>query len=183
MAENSTIARPYAQAAFDIAKGDIAQGKSELSEWSDMIELAAMVASDSNMAEAIDSPHIKDQDVVTLFLDVCGDKLTVEGKNFIRVLAENKRLNILNDIAVAYEQLRADAEGTLDAEVISAFPLSDEQQANIVAGLKKRLGREITLTTRVDETLIGGAVIRAGDMVIDGTVTRHLDDLTHTLLR
>ena len=178
MAENSTIARPYAQAAFDLAKA-----KSDLSAWSDMLELASMVASDSNMAKAIDSPHVKDEDVVTLFLDVCGDKLNTEGKNFIRVLSENKRLNILNDIAIAYEQFRADAEGTLDAEVISAFPLSDEQQQNIVAGLKKRLGRDISLTTRVDDTLIGGAIIRAGDMVIDGTVTRHLDDLTHSLMR
>ncbi len=178
MAENSTIARPYAQAAFDIAKD-----KSNLSSWSDMLEIAAMVASDSNMAKAIDSPHIKDEDVVSLFLDVCGDKLNTEGQNFIRVLAENKRLNILSDIAVAYEQFRADAEGTLDAEVISAFPLSDAQQQNIVAGLKKRLGRDISLTSRVDETLIGGAIIRAGDMVIDGSVTRHLDDLTHALMR
>lgn len=178
MAENSTIARPYAQAAFDIA-----QGKSELSAWSDMLELAAMVASDNAMAEAIDSPHIKDEDVVSLFIEVCGDKLNAEGKNFIRVLTENKRLKVLSDIATAFEQLRADAEGTLDAEVISAFPLSDAEQQNIVAGLKKRLGRDITLTTRVDDSLIGGAIIRAGDMVIDGSVTRHLDDLTHSLMR
>lgn len=178
MAENSTIARPYAQAAFDIAND-----KSDLSTWSEMLTLAAMVAADSNMAEVIDSPHVKNKDVVTLFLDVCGDKLSAQGQNFIRVLAENKRLNILTDIALAYEQFRADAEGTLDAEVISAFPLSDAQQQNIVASLKKRLGRDISLATRVDETLIGGAIIRAGDLVIDGTVTRHLDDLTHSLMR
>lgn len=178
MAENSTIARPYAQAAFDLA-----QGSSALAEWSDMLELAAMVASDANMAEAIASPHVKDEDVVSLFLEVCGDKLNKQGQNFIRVLSENKRLNILNDIVIAYEQFRADAEGTLDAEVISAFPLSDAQTQNIVAGLKKRLGRDISLTTRVDDTLIGGAIIRAGDMVIDGSVTRHLDDLTHSLMR
>ncbi len=178
MAENSTIARPYAQAAFDLA-----QAKSELTSWSDMLALAAMVASDNNMAEAIDSPHVKDEDVVTLFLDVCGNKLSTEGQNFIRILAENKRLNILSDIVAVYEQYRADAEGILDAEIISAFPLSDSQQKNIVASLKKRLGRDISLTTRVDETLIGGAIIRAGDMVIDGTVTRHLDDLTHSLMR
>jgi len=178
MAENSTIARPYAQAAFDLA-----QGASALQAWSDMLALAAMVASDSNMAEAIDSPHVKDEDVVTLFIDVCGDKLSAEGQNFIRVLAENKRLNILSDIVGVYEQYRADAEGTVDAEVISAFELTDAQQKNIIASLKKRLGRDISLTTRVDETLIGGAIIRAGDMVIDGTVTRHLDDLTHSLMR
>lgn len=178
MAENSTIARPYAQAAFDLA-----QGASALQAWSDMLALAAMVASDNNMAEAIDSPHVKDEDVVTLFLDVCGDKLSAEGQNFIRVLAENKRLNILSDIASVYEQYRADAEGTVDAEVISAFELTDAQQQNLIASLKKRLGRDISLTTRVDDTLIGGAIIRAGDMVIDGTVTRHLDDLTHSLMR
>lgn len=178
MAENSTIARPYAQAAFDIA-----QGASSLPAWSDMIALAAMVAADTRMAEAIDSPHVKDEDVVTLFLEVCGDKLNAEGQNFIRVLAENKRLDILADIAITFEQLRADAEGTMDAEVISAFPLSDAQQQNIIASLKKRLGRDISLTTRVDDTLIGGAIIRAGDMVIDGTVSRHLDDLTHSLMR
>jgi len=178
MAENSTIARPYAQAAFDIAKAN-----NDLSNWSDMLAAAAMVASDTNMAEAIDSPHVNDNDVVTLFLDVCGDKLNNEGKNFVRVLSENKRLNILSEIGNAFEQFRADAEGTLDAEVITAFPLSDTQQQNIVAGLKKRLGRDISLTTRVDDTLIGGAIIRAGDMVIDGTVTRRLEDLTHSLMR
>jgi len=183
MAENSTIARPYAQAAFDIANGDIANAKKELAVWSDMIALAAMIAADNRMAGAIDSPHIKNEDLVALFLDVAGDKFNAEGKNFIRVLAENKRLGILSDIAMAYEQLRADAEGTMDAEVISAFPLSDAQQQNIVASLKKRLGRDISLTTRVDETLIGGAIIRAGDMVIDGTVTRHLEDLSHSLMR
>ena len=178
MAENSTIARPYAQAAFDVAKSSKA-----LDKWSEMLAVAAMIASDSNMADAIESPHISEQDVVTLFLDICGDKLNEQGQNFIRVLAENKRLGILPDIAALYEQYRADAEGTLDAEVISAFPLSDAQQQNLIASLKKRLGRDISLTTRVDETLIGGAIIRAGDMVIDGTVTRHLDDLTHALMR
>ena len=178
MAENSTIARPYAQAAFDIA-----QAKNEFAFWSDMLELAATVSSDNNMAEAIASPHIKDEDLVGLFLDVCGVKLNEDGKNFIRVLAENKRLNILSDIANVYEQYRADAEGTVDAEIVSAFELSDAQQQNLVASLKKRLGREISLTTRVDDSLIGGAIIRAGDMVIDGTVTRHLDDLTHSLMR
>ena len=178
MAENSTIARPYAQAAFDIAKD-----KGALAAWSDMLALAAMVASDPSMAEAIESPHIGSEDLVSLFLDICGDKLDTQGKNFIRVLAENKRLNILADIATVYEQYRADAEGTVEAEVISAFPISDAQQQNLIAGLKKRLGRDISLTTRVDDTLIGGAIIRAGDMVIDGTVTRHLDDLTHSLMR
>jgi len=178
MAENSTIARPYAQAAFDLAKA-----KGDLSAWSDMLAFAAMVASDNNMAEAIESPHIKDEDLVSLFLGVCGDKLNNEGQNFIRVLAENKRLNILANIAEVYEQYRAESEGTLDAEVISAFELSDAQQQNLIASLKKRLGRDISLTTRVDDTLIGGAIIRAGDMVIDGTVTRHLEDLTHSLMR
>lgn len=178
MAENSTVARPYAQAAFEIA-----QAKSELAAWSDMIALVTMVAADSRMADVIASPHIKNEDLVALFLDVCGEKLNAEGKNFIRVLSENKRLGVLADIASAYEQLRADAEGTMDAEVISAFPLSDAQQQNIIASLKKRLGRDISLTTRVDDTLIGGAIIRAGDMVIDGTVSRHLDDLSHLLMR
>jgi len=178
MAENSTIARPYAQAAFDIA-----QAKSDFASWSDMLTVAAMVSRDSNMAEAIVSPHIKDEDLVSLFLEVCGDKLNNDGKNFIRVLAENKRLSILSDIAAVYEQYRADAEGTVDAEVVSAFPISEAQQQNLIASLKKRLGRDISLTTRVDETLIGGAIVRAGDMVIDGTVTRHLDDLTHSLMR
>jgi len=178
MAENSTIARPYAQAAFDLASA-----KNDLSAWSDMLALAAAVASDSNMAEAIESPHIKGEDLVSLFLDICGDNLNSEGQNFVRVLAENKRLSILGDIAKVYEQYRAESEGTLDAEVISAFPLSDAQQQNLIASLKKRLGRDISLTTRVDDSLIGGAIIRAGDMVIDGTVTRHLDDLTHSLMR
>jgi F-type H+-transporting ATPase subunit delta len=117
-----------------------------------------------------------------LMLEVCGDQLNELGKNFIKVLVANKRLNILPEIAVLYNELRADAEKTVEAEVISAFPLTDAQQDTLVEGLKKRLGRDVTLVSKVDENLLGGAIVRAGDLVIDGSVSGQLSKLETSLL-
>ncbi len=177
MAEKSTIARPYAQAAFDIALE-----KSDLKGWSDMLQLLAAVTSDDIMQGMIANPNIERSQVVDIILDVCGDKLTNEGRNFVKVLAENHRLDIVSEIAERYEEQRAEAEKTIQAEVTSAFPLSDAQIEKMTAGLKKRLGREVSLVTKVDESIVGGAVIRAGDLVIDGSVSGQLEKLANTLM-
>jgi len=117
-----------------------------------------------------------------LMLEVCGDQLNELGQNFIKVLIVNKRLNVLPEIAVLYNDLRAEAEKTVEAEVISAFPLTDAQQSNLIEGLKKRLGREVSLVSKVDENLLGGAIVRAGDLVIDGSVSGQLSKLETMLL-
>lgn len=178
MAEKTTIARPYAQAAFDLA-----QGAGDLKGWSAMLQLVAMVTADATLKDLIGNPSIKRDKLVDLIIDICGDNLNDAGKNFIRVLGENKRLNVLTEIAGLYEQQRAEAEKSVDAQVVSAFKLSDAQIATLSEALKKRLGRDVNLVAKVDESIIGGAIVQAGDMVIDGSVTGQLNKLSHALMR
>lgn len=178
MAENSTIARPYAQAAFDIANE-----KSDLKSWSDMLQLIAAVASDAVLSDMISNPSIEREKIVDVIVDVCGDNLNDLAKNFVKILADNGRLNVATEIAQGYEEHRAEAEKTVEAEVTSAFPLSDAQIKSMTEALKKRLGREVTLKASVDETIVGGAIIRAGDLMIDGSVSGQLEKLATTLMK
>lgn len=178
MAEKSTIARPYAQAAFDIA-----QQAGDLKSWSDMLQLLAVVASDALMQDMISNPAIETSKVVDVMAGVAGGNLNETGKSFLNVLAENKRLNVLPEIAELYEQHRAEAEKTVEAEITSAFPLSDAQKQQLIEALKKRLGREVSLVAKTDESIIGGAIVRAGDLVIDGSVSSQLNKLSNTLMR
>jgi F-type H+-transporting ATPase subunit delta len=178
MAEKSTIARPYAQAAFDIA-----QEKGDLKGWSDMLQLLAVVASDALMQDMISNPAIESSKVIDVMAGVAGDNLNDTGKNFLNVLAENGRLNVLPEIAELYEQHRAEAEKTVEAEITSAFPLSDAQKQQLIDALKNRLGRDVSLVAKTDESIIGGAIVRAGDLVIDGSVSSQLDKLSNSLMR
>ncbi len=177
MAELTTIARPYAQAIFALAKE-----QSDLKGWSAMLQNAALVAADPEMIKLIDSPRLEKADLAQLFVDVCGSTLNDFGKNMVHVLADNDRLALLPEIAALYEVERASAEGTVQAEVVSATPLSEAQKQGIAGALTKRLGRDVVLDCKVDETLLGGAIIRAGDMVIDGSVVTKLSKLGSTLL-
>jgi F-type H+-transporting ATPase subunit delta len=177
MAEKSTIARPYAQAAFSMA-----QSQGDLKKWSDMLQLIAAVASDDAMQFLIGNPGITSAKLVDTFIGICGDGLDQYGQNFVRVLAENKRLDVMPEIADLYELKRAEAESTIEAEVTSAIPMSEAQQSQLVAALKKRLGREVTLVTKTDDSIIGGAIVRAGDLVIDASVTGQLEKLANTLM-
>jgi F-type H+-transporting ATPase subunit delta len=173
--ERTTLARPYAEAAFRLA----AERKT-LAGWSEMLKLASAVAADPQMSRLIDNPRVARERFVEFFLDVCGKKLDKDGGNFIRLLTENHRLTLLPEIAALFEALRAEAETRVEAEVISATAVSDAQLKTIAAALKKRLGREVTLSTRLDPALVGGIVIRAGDLVIDGSVRGKLGALaTH----
>ncbi len=178
MAEKSTIARPYAQAAFDLA-----QAEGNLAAWTDMLQLAAAVVADEQMQDVVNSPALTTDQIAGFMLKVCGDKLSKVGQQYIRVLAANRRLNVLDDIVSLFEQRRAEAESKIDAEVVSAFELTPAQLQALSDGLKKRLNRDVQLTTRVDESIIGGAIVRAGDLVIDGSVTGQLDKLAQSLLR
>ena len=178
MAEKSTIARPYAQAAFDIAKD-----KGDLKGWSEMLQLLAVVASDALMQDMISNPSIESSKVVDVITGVAGDNIDATGKNFINVLAENGRLNVLPEIAALYEHHRAEAEKTVEAEITSAFPLSDAQKKQLIEALKNRLGRDVSLVAKTDENIIGGAIVRAGDLVIDGSVSSQLNKLSNSLMR
>jgi F-type H+-transporting ATPase subunit delta len=172
MAEKTTIARPYAQAVFELA-----QSQKELPRWSEVLQLAATVAADERIAVLFGNPSLDKDKVTQLFLDICGDKLNAAAQNLIRLLMENDRMEVLTEIAGLYEGYRAEAERTVEANVISAAPLDEAQKQQIIASLKARLGREVTLSCETDDTLLGGAIIRAGDIVIDGSVTQQLAKL------
>ena len=176
MAEAITVARPYAQAAFVFANSH-----HTLKDWSDMLALLAGVADDADMHELIENPQVSATQRADLFIKVCGERLNEKCANFVRVLAANGRLELLPEIAALYEIQRRDAEGTIQAEMVSAFAATEAQQASVVASLRKRLGREIELSCSTDPDLIGGAVIRAGDLVIDGSVRGKLERLGSAL--
>lgn len=176
MAEITTIARPYAQAVFKLA-----QSQQALDAWSDMLGLAAVVATDPEMQHIVDSPRFTETQLAELFIDVCGDKLTEEGRNFIKLLAENRRLAALPEIYNLFQSLKSEAEGAIQAQLITARPATDAQKQTILEALKKRFNREVELECKTDESLVGGAVIRAGDLVIDGSVRGKLGRLAMTL--
>jgi F-type H+-transporting ATPase subunit delta len=172
MAETITVARPYAQAAFLYAEEQHALG-----DWSDMLALLAAVAADRTVADLIESPQLTEKQQADLIIDICGDRLNDKCANFVRVLAVNRRLGLLPDIAALYEIQRQQAEGVVKAELVSAYPATAEQQARIIESLRRRLGKEIELQCSTDSTLLGGAIIRAGDLVIDGSVKGKLQRL------
>jgi F-type H+-transporting ATPase subunit delta len=177
MSELNTVARPYAQAAFELAR----EGNA-LAQWSEMIGFAATVSADHAMREAIDSPNLSLVQQADLFTQVCADRLDNNASNFIRLLAENRRLTVLPEIAALFDELRADAEGTIEATVISAKPLTEAQQKDIVSALKARFKREVTLQIETDESILGGAIIRAGDTVIDGSIRGKLEQFARALV-
>jgi F-type H+-transporting ATPase subunit delta len=172
MADTTTIARPYAKAAFEAA-----QAGGELKEWSDMLQLVSGITSNPEMQSFLDNPDVETSEKCQAVLDIGGDKLSDPGRNFIKLLGDNRRLSVVPEIAAVYEELRADAERIVEAQVVSARALTKEQEKKLQAALKKRLGREIVISCTVDESLLGGAVIRAGDLVIDGSATGKLRQL------
>lgn len=177
MAELTTLARPYARAAFEAAQ----QQDGGLARWSQALQLIAEIAQQPAMRTLLASPEHDSQFKAGLVLELCGDRLDAKASNFIKLLAENQRLNLAPEIAEVFEQLRAEAEKTVEAEMVSAFGVSDEQRDKIRAALSKRLNREVKLNCTVDESLLGGALIRAGDLVIDGSARGKLAQLATAL--
>jgi F-type H+-transporting ATPase subunit delta len=177
MAERTTVARPYADAAFRIALEQNA-----LSRWSEMVKLAEAVASDPQMAEALASPNLDAGDKTSLFLSIAGDRFSDDMRNFVRVLIEADRIELLPEIRTLFEALRNDAEGVARATIETALPLSDAQLEQITAALAKRFGKRIEASTSINPALIGGARIAVGDTVIDGSVREKLEAMRHALL-
>lgn len=177
MAETITIARPYGRAAFEYAQAR----KGGLKKWSDMLATATAVTQDPTMQAILDDPDRSSEQKAGIILEICGDTLTKAGSNFVKLLAENRRLGLLPDILAVYEELRAEAEKTVEAEMVSAFPVDDAQLQTIAQALSNRLQREVNLSCTIDEELIGGAIIRAGDLIIDGSARGSLEKLATAL--
>ena len=176
MAEISTIARPYAVAAYKLGKEQKA-----LAKWSEMLGFATQVANDAKMQAYINDPKVVASDLQATFLKVCGDKLNVNAQNLIKVLVEYGRIPILSAIATAFEELKAQDEGVLEAQIIAAAKPSATEVKDLVARLETKFGKKIEATVSVDSEIIGGIKIIVGDTVIDASVKGQLQNLAYTL--
>lgn len=176
MAEAVTIARPYAVAVFRLAKE-----KNALAKWSDMLALASGVVADPQMQAVIDDPKFVSADVERLVLAVCGDKLDEAGTNLIKLLVEYDRLALLPEVVAAFEELKAQDEGVLEAEITAAAKPSDAEVKALVKRLESKFGKKIEASVKVDPEIIGGIKILVGDTVIDASVRGQLQELAYTL--
>lgn len=174
--ERATLARPYADAVAKLAAAGNAW-----STWSERLALLEAVLADPQMRALAENPAIPSARLQEVILAVCGEQLGAEGANLLGVLVENKRLGLLPEIVQLFEVEKAAHEGVLDAEITTAFALSEAQMAGLVARLEARYGRRIAATQKVDAELIGGVVIRVGDEVMDASVRGRLDSLAVTL--
>lgn len=172
MADFTTAARPYAKAVFELA-----QESSQFDAWSGRLAFWSALVDSPEMAQRLEAPGLTHQDKAGLIETVAGDDMDDNSRNFIRLLAENNRLSLIPDMQGIYEELRAEAEGEIEATVTSAFELTQEQTQRIVDALSKRLDRKVRIVNIVDTDLIGGAVIRAGDLVIDGSLKGRVENM------
>jgi len=183
MAENAAIAQPYAKAVFELANE-----AGQLAPWSDVLQAAGAAVSEAEVAALISAPGTDKDALVDVIADVAGKAGGLEaGKgsqvnNLIRLLAENKRLLALPEIAVAYDALKANVENRIDVTLTAATEVDGAEQEKIAAALKQRFGRDVNLTFKLDETLIGGAKLQADDLVIDGSVSAGLAKMTSSLM-
>ena len=176
MADKSTIARPYAKAAFEEARD-----RGRLGPWSEALRTAAAVVRDSRVEALLGNPRVTPKELAALMIEIAGPELDEEGRNFVRTLADNRRLALLPEIAALFDELKSEAEGVVDVTVTSAAPLDDSQRVKLVGALERRLGRSIRLQCATDPALIGGAVLRAGDLVIDGSLRSRLERIAYAL--
>lgn len=172
MAERSTVARPYAKALFELALA-----RKQLDVWSQTLGAAAAVVGDERVRRLLTNPHVTTDQLADLVTDIAGGRLDADGRNFIRLLAANRRLGFLPEIAAIFAKLRAEEENTVEVTVKSAVPLAAGQEKRFAAALRARLKREVRLRCEVDRTLLGGAVLRADDLVIDGSLRGRLERL------
>jgi F-type H+-transporting ATPase subunit delta len=176
MAENATIARPYARAAFDYARAG-----NGLAAWSGLLANASTAISDPRVEPLVGNPHVKASELVSFLLELAGARGESGNgeheRNFVQLLADNRRLDLLPEISAQFEAMRAEVENTVDVTVTSAQPLTAEQSAKLSAALTKRLNRTVRLHAEVDPKLIGGAVVRAGDFVVDGSLRGRVERL------
>ncbi len=177
MAERKTLARPYAEAVFRLASES-----SSLQRWADVLAYYAIAVSDKDLSFALGDPGMTAEQIDTLMASLLDD-VSEQEMALISMLRENGKLQLLPEISALFNELRAGAEGTIDASVVSAFALDKTQVAKLAAMLKKELDRDVNIQASVDPSIIGGVIIRAGDTVIDGSVVGKLRDLTSYLTR
>ena len=181
MAEFDTAARPYARAFFELA-----QEEGGLDAWQESLDAASVIAADADMRSFLDSPDALPREIGEVFLSVLEGAGHAADKNFgnaIRLLAENSRLAALPAIATQFAALKQEAEGRIEVRVVSAQELSAEQQQQIADSMAKRLGKQVNLSAEVDASLIAGAVITAGDLVIDGSASGRIEKLVGAVNR
>ncbi len=176
MSELSTLARPYAEAAF---KRSI-ENKSA-SEWSEALKFLSVVMQDREMISIVTNPKVTNEQLTTLLLDISKDQLKKEAINFLKLLIQSDRLLLAPQISELYERFKAEQEGYVDVEVISAYALSADEQKKFTTMLEKQLDKKVHITTSIDKTLLGGFLARAGDLVIDGSVKGRLQQLAKIL--
>src|SRR4030088_2209719 len=176
MADKTTIARPYAKAAVEEAKAT-----NQLAPWSETLRTASMVVQDPRVQNLLGNPAVSNAELAKLVIDLAGPQLDEQGRNFVQTLAENHRLAYLPEISTLFDELKDEAEGVIDVTVTSAAPLENGQLEALSTALQRRLKRQVRLQCETDPSLIGGAVLRAGDLVIDGSVRSRLDRIAHEL--
>lgn len=165
MAERATVARPYARAAFAFAQE---QGK--VSEWAGWLRTASYVVGSEEFGKLAHSPGVSNAQLLELVTGITGDGLDAHGRAFLGVLAENQRIDYLPEVAEHFEELRTEAEHVAEVEIVSAAPLDDRQKERLAGALRGRLRRDVRLNCTVDPSLIGGAIVRSGDLLIDGSL-------------
>ncbi|MAG75112.1 MAG: F0F1 ATP synthase subunit delta [Colwelliaceae bacterium] len=175
MSELTTIARPYAKAAFDFA----VEAKA-IDTWLEMLVFAAEVSKNDTITGYLSGTASVEQ-AKDIFLNVCGEQLNEQGQNLIKVMAENERLLVLPQVAEQFAALKAEFDKEVTVDVSSAVELTADQQSNISAALEKRLARKVKLNCVVDATIVSGLIIKADDMVIDGSIRGKLDRLATTM--
>ncbi len=178
MAELATLARPYANAVFELAQADQA-----LDAWSRILALLAAASEDPRVRRLLDSPDLAAEVKAHKLSGLCGDELNDKARNLVGLLARNKRLDVIDEIRAQFEDRKAEAERMLEVEVVTAYEMSPEQSEKLRSALQRKFDREVSLTGRVDSQVIGGAVIRAGDTVIDASLRGKLNKLAETLQR
>jgi len=177
MSNTTTLARPYAKAAFELAGADNATGS-----WNEMLNLASALVTDETMATLLQSPQLTGQQVVQILSDIGGEAFDARFTDYLAVLSENKRFPLLPEITELYRRLQEEADKLLRVKVVSAFELDEDQATRLKDALARRFEREILLESEVDKSVIGGAVVYAGGQVIDGSLKDRLAKLSNSLI-
>lgn len=178
MAETLTVARPYAEAVFALAKE-----KKRMQPWAEMLEFLTAVAGDSRMQALIGDPKLSESQIANTFLGIGGERLDGDARNFVQLLAHNGRLVLLPEIAQLFDELKARAEGVVDANISTAYPLNDQQLQDLIARLEKKFKHKIDPKVTVDPELIGGVKVEVGDEIWDASVKGKLETMAFALTR
>jgi F-type H+-transporting ATPase subunit delta len=176
MAELATLARPYARAAYDFA--DASNG---LDQWSDMLSTLAAIATQEKVQAVFDSPVLTAKERAEALANLCGDSITDQGLNLLRLLSENGRLALIPEVSRLFEQFKANREKTVNVDITSAMAMDQAAEEKLAAALAAKLDRQVIVNSETDESLMGGAIIRAGDLVIDGSVRGKLAKLAEAI--